>query len=214
MSGFRNEDDWPGGLPGDGDPQGDSDGTPSGVLALALVFEGGLLALALLLGWLLDQPPLQQLSWSPTDAIVGVAATAPPLALYLVMMRWPLGSLRRIKEILEEMVRPLFAPATVPDLAAIALLAGLSEEALFRGVVQGALAAWLGNTAALLLASLAFGLAHCVTATYVVIAAVMGLYLGWIWLLTGNLLTVIVAHAVYDFVVLLHIRRGKRERPE
>jgi uncharacterized protein len=38
-------------------------------------------------------------------------------------------------------------------------------------------------------------------------AALMGAYLGWLWLLTGNLLTPIIAHAVYDLAALLVLTR-------
>ena len=55
----------------------------------------------------------------------------------------------------------------------------------------------------LAVASLLFGLLHPITPTYVAIAALLGAYLGAVWLATGNLLTVIVAHALYDFVALV-----------
>ena len=39
----------------------------------------------------------------------------------------------------------------------------------------------------------------------------MGAYLGGVWLLNGNLLTVMVAHALYDFLALLILLlRGRR----
>jgi hypothetical protein len=41
-----------------------------------------------------------------------------------------------------------------------------------------------------------------------VLAAIVGIYLGAIWLLTGNLLVPIVAHAVYDFVALTWFLKG------
>jgi membrane protease YdiL (CAAX protease family) len=41
----------------------------------------------------------------------------------------------------------------------------------------------------------------------VVLAAAIGLYLGWLFDLSGNLLLVIVAHALYDFVILVYLQR-------
>ena len=70
----------------------------------------------------------------------------------------------------------------------------------------------IGAVPALALASIAFGLAHAVTPAYAVIATVFGAYFGWIWLATGNLLVVVVAHAVYDFVVLTLMVRAHRRR--
>jgi membrane protease YdiL (CAAX protease family) len=63
---------------------------------------------------------------------------------------------------------------------------------------------------AVLVASAAFGLAHFLTATYAALAAVAGLYLGTLFLLQGNLVVPIVAHALYDFVALLYLVRRYR----
>ena len=79
---------------------------------------------------------------------------------------------------------------------------------LFRGLIQGALGRWLGPGPGLALASLCFVLLHPITPAYVVIASLMGAYLGGVWLASGNLLVVIVAHALYDFVALLILLRG------
>ena len=48
----------------------------------------------------------------------------------------------------------------------------------------------------------AFGAAHLITWTYAIIVCVIGAYLGWIYLATGNLLAPAVTHAVYDFAAL------------
>ena len=61
----------------------------------------------------------------------------------------------------------------------------------------------------MLIASLLFGLLHPISLAYVVVAAALGAYLGLVWMYSGNLLTVVVAHALYDFVLLVYlVRRG------
>jgi uncharacterized protein len=50
---------------------------------------------------------------------------------------------------------------------------------------------------------------HWITRTYALLAALVGLYLGGLWLWTGNLLVPIVAHALYDFVALIWILRRR-----
>jgi membrane protease YdiL (CAAX protease family) len=115
----------------------------------------------------------------------------------------------RLMEAVEDRVAPLFAGASAGHLAAVALLAGLGEEALFRGVVQEALAGPLPGWAALLLASLIFGALHWVTATYATLAAIVGGYLGLLYLITGNLLAPIVTHVLYDLVALSVLVRMK-----
>ena len=179
-----------------------------GTLLIALSFEGGLALLAWPLGWLLGQPALQTWTWSLRDTGLGVAASVPMLGVGLVLARWPIGPLIRIRKFFEEVVQPFFQSCTVLDLAAISVVAGLGEEMLLRGVIQGALARWLGVRPALALASAIFGLVHAITLTYILLAVLAGAYLGLVWLTTGNLLTAVVTHAVYDFVMLVFLLRN------
>jgi membrane protease YdiL (CAAX protease family) len=179
------------------------------VVMLAVVVEGGLILLAWLAGWLAGSLPLETFFWSLSDAALGVAATLPMLAVFFACLRWPVGPLRKIKALTDEIVRPLLAPCTLLDLAGIAVLAGLGEEMLFRGVLQASFVRWTGRLwLGLALASVLFGVLHAVTLSYAVFATVMGAYLGWLWQRSENLLTVAVAHALYDFVALVVILRG------
>ncbi len=129
---------------------------------------------------------------------------------------------------LDDLIVPMFKNCTWVELAAISLLAGLGEELLFRGVFQAAMVQWtgdflphspafarVGDWMAIVGVAILFGLLHAVNVAYTVLATLMGLYLGWLWLATGNLAVPIVAHAVYDFLALLYIlRRCKREGQE
>ena len=130
------------------------------------------------------------------------------LLLFVLMLRWPVGPLSRIKQFSEEVIRPLFASCTVLDLAVISLLAGVGEEMLFRGVLQADFSQRWGLWTGIVAASLLFGALHPITPAYVVLAAGLGVYLGYLWVATGNLLVVIVAHALYDFLALVFLMRG------
>lgn len=178
------------------------------VLTLAIGFEGGLALLAIFLGWLFRQPPLETLVTDGTAALVGVAATLPLFAGALVVMRWPLGPLASVRKFTLEVICPVLATCTLPDLAATSLLAGLGEEMLFRGFLQAKLTQLAGPWTGLAVASLVFGVAHAVTPTYAVLAALIGVYLGWLWQVTGNILTPIVTHALYDFLLLWYLLAG------
>jgi membrane protease YdiL (CAAX protease family) len=178
------------------------------VVRLAILVEGGLIVLAMLLGWLLRQPPLEKLRWDSLDALYGLLATLPLLVLFLVLTRWPVGPLRRIKEFSDEVIRPLLAPCSLVDLVGISVLAGLGEEMVFRGVLQGVLSRWFTPWLGIILASVLFGLLHAITVTYAVLAALMGAYLGWLFRATDNLLVVVLVHALYDLLVLLYLLRG------
>src|SRR5262245_30330607 len=171
------------------------------VVLLTILVEGGLVALALVVGWCFDQPPLQYFSFDAKALGWGLLATLPLIAAFLVMNRWPIGPLRRIKAFTEEVLKPMLAPCTVVDLLGISCLAGMGEEMFFRGVVQDGLMRVLPWGLALGAASVVFGLMHAITPGYVVLAALMGVFLGWLYEATGNLLAPLVTHAAYEFVV-------------
>jgi membrane protease YdiL (CAAX protease family) len=129
--------------------------------------------------------------------------------LFFLMSHWPLGPLRRIQRFSEEVIRPLMAPCSLLDLFGIALLAGLGEEMLFRGVIQELFSRWFNVWIGLIVGSLLFGAMHSITFTYALLAALMGVYLGVVWLYADhNLLVVVISHALYDFVVLVWLLRG------
>jgi membrane protease YdiL (CAAX protease family) len=178
------------------------------MVLLAVAFEGGLGLLALLVGWLIGRPCWDTVHLQAQAAAWGAAASLPMLAVFVLCIVVPAGPLVRIKQISMEVIRPLFVPCTVLDLAVVSVMAGIGEELLFRGFVQAGLSDWLNPWAGLAGASLLFGLLHPITPTYVVLATSMGAYLGYVWTATGNLLVVIIAHALYDFLALLYLVRG------
>jgi uncharacterized protein len=179
------------------------------VVFLAVLIEGGLLGLALLLGSATGRPPLTGLEWNLEDIGRGVVATLPLLGLFAVMRRWPIGPLKDVNRFCDLVLRPLLAPCSVVDLLGISVLAGIGEELFFRGVLQPVFSRWMGNVwIGLAIASVLFGLMHCVTWSYGVLAALIGAYFGWVTLVEANLVVVIVAHALYDFLVLLYLIYG------
>ena len=179
----------------------------------AAAFEGSLVAVAVVLGWLFGLPPLKTFRPDLHDAGVALVATLPPLALFWACLKTPWKPLKRISEILDETIVPLFRECDYVQFVIIAILAGVGEEMLFRGIVQaciaemvgGAYGIWIGLFAAAVL----FGLLHLVTPTYAVLAAVIGFYFGWLWLVVGNLLVPILVHSVYDFVALVYLVKFK-----
>ena len=58
-----------------------------------------------------------------------------------------------------------------------------------------------------MIASLLFGLLHPISMPYIVVSAFVGLYLGGAFLLSGNLLTVMVTHSIYDFGLMSYLLR-------
>src|SRR5262245_20061507 len=197
--------------PGPAPEPGGLEGRRRELLLLAVLVEGGLVVLAWGLGWLLGQPPLEDFSWDGWGILYGIAGTVPLLLLFLGCLRMPWRPLANIRRFVNEVVRPLFAACTLYDLALISVLAGVGEEMFFRAVLQGALDRWLGATAALAIVSALFGLVHFITPAYAVIAAVMGLYLGALWMASGNLLVPMLAHGLYDFLVLIYLVKWRKD---
>jgi membrane protease YdiL (CAAX protease family) len=193
-----------------------SPSSPNFVVGAALI-EGLLGGLAIVLGGWLGYPPAQMIHWTVPALLWGLAASLPMAAFLWVCHRFPIGPLGDLLRVVDELLAPLFRHCTTLELALLALIAGFSEEPLFRGLIQSALSDGFGGGSwgvwtALAVASLLFGLAHFITYSYLVMAALMGLYLGWLWIESGNLLIPIIAHALYDFLALLYVVR-KRARP-
>ena len=146
--------------------------------------------------------PFAALTWSWRGLAWGFLATAP----LLLGLRWTLRTqwlpVARLVRLAQARLRPIFAGSTATDLVLVAALAGLGEEALFRGAIQTALAGHLPIWAAIAVTAAVFGLAHFLSPAYAVLAAIVGAYLGWLFVITGNLLVPVVAHALYDLVAL------------
>ncbi len=197
-------------LPMEGEPPEAPEDEPPGhqvLILFAVFFETGLAPFSLLLGWLMGHQPLEHFVWSLKDAVWGIAAAMPLIALFLAMLRWPVGPLAAVKEFCEQEVVPLFRDSNWSELALISLSAGVGEEMFFRGVLQASLTDWLGIGSGLALASILFGVLHPISISYIIIAAFTGLYLGAIWIYNGNLLTVMLTHTIYDFVALGYLIR-------
>ena len=178
-------------------------------MVVGVAAEGALLLFALGLGRLTGRPAFATIRFDLAGLAAGLAATLPLLAVlaWCLRTRWrPIAELMRV---VEERVAPLFRGRSIAGLALLALLAGVAEEALFRGVLQPWIAGRLPQWASLLLTSGAFGALHWISGTYALLATLAGAWFGLLVLVSGNLLPSIVAHAAYDLVALLILARSK-----
>jgi uncharacterized protein len=174
------------------------------------VLELALLVFAFLWGWLFHRPALLDLHWSLSAGLVGIVAAIPPLAFFIWTLNSNLQTCSHHRKLFESLLRPLFGKWSILQLLVISLIAGISEEAFFRGAIQGSLTDRVGVIPGLVLASAAFVACHLLTWTYASIAALIGLYLGLLWIWTSNLLTPMVTHAIYDFAALVYFLRVLR----
>jgi membrane protease YdiL (CAAX protease family) len=184
--------------------------------AMAVVVEGGLACIGLLLAWLF-QVPLREM-FPPMGAPLvaattrGLLATLPMLAIFWVLVNssWP--PLRGLRKQVQWLITEMFPAASIGQFAMVAVLAGVSEELLFRGVIQTKLAIWTTPLAGLVITSILFGLAHALSKAYFVFAVVVGLFLGWLTLQYNDLVAPMVAHGVYDFLALVYLSRTAATR--
>ena len=162
---------------------------------------------ALGLGHLGGVSPFESLRLDLRAAAVGVFGALPMLGLLLWCLRTTWGPMRRLVDLVEDRLGPYLADASPGGILLLAALAGVGEELLFRGVIQVWLAErtplWLALTGA----SILFGLGHWLTASYALLASLIGAYLGILFLVSGNLLAPMVAHAAYDVVALFVLAR-------
>ncbi len=172
------------------------------LLSRAVLVEGGLLAIALVWAFFGKIPLRQMCAPLFSYMLFGLGLGGILLAVNAVTLH--IGSryfawCRRIKYLMEHDVAPLFRGFSITGALLLALMSGISEEVLFRGVLQ----AQIGLAGA----SILFGLAHVWrkdTLVYGVYAAFIGVVLGSVYMLTHNLWTPIVAHVVNNFVAILY----------
>jgi membrane protease YdiL (CAAX protease family) len=209
-------------MPDDEEPNADREpseeeagGVPNAFVRVAIAFEAMLLVVAWLVGEIVERPALAAFQWDWQAVVWGLAAAAPMLGLMFVGMRLPFEPIQRLRKFSEGVVAPMFAGSSWSDLLLVSVLAGVGEEMMFRGVMQHAVTtatgAPFGVWTGLAVGSVTFGLAHSASRTYAILAGVIGLYLGGLLLLTGNLLAPIVAHAAYDFGAFLYLLHDRSE---
>ena len=175
-------------------------------LGMALACEVGLGVTALAVGQMVGFWPLDRFTWSALAVGQGLLATAPLVIAMWLATRWPIGPLKALGDLVRDLIVPIFAGVPWWQLAIISIAAGWGEEVLFRGLIQAGTESQTDSSGfALILASVIFGLAHPLSTAYVVMAAAIGAYLGWLFIATDNLLPAIVAHAAYDFVALVYL---------
>lgn len=186
---------------------------------LAVVVEGAIGLAAVGLAALFGISLGGQFAAAPVELLksaqIGTLAVLPMLALF----GWMVLSQRRpfveLKRIVTSMVGELFPRARLAELALIAALAGVGEELLFRGFLQTLVAKYSTPVVGIVVASLVFGALHAISRLYFVLATLIGGYLGWLLIASGDLTVPIVAHGLYDFVALVYLtRQTEREHPK
>ena len=175
-------------------------------------FEASLIGVAWLLAWIAGINPLALLYFSETAIAIGVLGTVPLFLLFLALQQLPQKSLLDIKDLLLKTLAANLYTRHWSDLLWLSCIAGVSEELLFRGVIQPWITAAWGLTAGLWGCNIIFGLVHAITPMYTLLVVIVGMYLSLAMTVAGenNLLIPIIIHSLYDFLALFALMRTYR----
>ncbi|MDE0817403.1 MAG: CPBP family intramembrane metalloprotease [Pirellulaceae bacterium] len=187
-----------------------------------VVAEYLMVPIALVMMWVCGLPNAGSISgqllgdahWSWGVAF-GLFATIPMLLSIVLTAMVPWRPLVELRELVQTKLAPFFRGMPSWALLLIAMGAGFGEEWLFRGFgIQGIV--WLlpgtwspevVQWTAILIVALVFGAMHALTPMYFSMTLAIGIYLGYLVLLTDSLLPAVVAHGLYDYIALLYIMR-------
>ena len=174
---------------------------------VACYFEGSLIVVAIVLGWFADIDPFVNIVFSEMAFFYGIIGTVPLFILFIALYQIQTNAFQQIKRTLLETLAPSMHRYHWTDLLVLGAIAGITEEILFRGVVQPWLESSWGMTGGLIASNIIFGLVHAVTPLYALLATLVGIYLGLAMDFgeQRNLLTPIIIHGLYDFLAFLVI---------
>lgn len=184
------------------------------LFALMLVGTLMMLPLAFGLAALLETPFPGEVRLEAVSITIGLIAIAPMAGLLWWVMRSTLPAIVRFREQQITMFAEMGFRLSPLRIALIAAAAGVCEEALFRGVLQGYLTKHAPAIIAIVVPNILFAALHARSAIYALLAGVIGVWLGALYWATGNLLAPIIAHAVYDLIALVVTARLVEARQE
>lgn len=182
------------------------------IITLAFLTEGSVIVVAFIIKALLDVKLSLLTQNIFRDICIGTIGAIPPLLCAILALSKKADRfliLRSLRRTVIQLVSVLFAHARIPDILFISLLAGCAEEILFRGVIQPA--------TGIIFASILFGLIHFITPAYMLMATLMGLYIGFFFEQFGSILIPIQIHFLYDLGLLMYIKHvmiGETDREE
>lgn len=136
----------------------------------------------------------------PPALLVGAALIAvglSPWAMFIAALQehfWPRGSGSQAET---ELLLSALKQHPLLTVIGVGLLAGVCEELLFRGPIQGSMLRKLPPWAAIVFAALLFSAAHF-DFHGLVVRALLGVLLGWMVWRAGSIFPAMIAHALFD----------------
>ena len=174
-----------------------------------IIFVGVSLELGLVIVyclWALYRSTIYPLNITINTTFLGLLIPIPIIALNIVLFCSPLNHLKGLNasnRFINNVVKPFIDDLNVPAAITISAAAGIGEELFFRGLLQTEFGLVLSS---LLFSVLHFGLAVKEFKFMAFLYFVIGLYFGWFLTLTNSLWALCVAHAAYDFIVIVYMK--------
>ena len=167
------------------------------------------MVLAMVLAWLGGINPFAKLFFSEAALFQGIVWTLPMILLFGLAQNRPEVPFQKIRRLLLDTLGPGLYRRHWSDLLMLASIAGISEEVLFRGVIQPWIETLWGMQVGLIACNVLFGFAHAITPLYTFLAFLIGMYLSLSMDYGGdrNLLIPMVIHTVYDFWAFIVLMR-------
>ena len=175
------------------------------LVRLTLAVEGAFASIALIASYVFSIPlPVRT---SPSTTVVGVCFALVIFALNCSFMLRGMKSqtvLRQVYEFNSRFVLPFAKNLSLRQSAIVSLAAGVGEELFFRGLLQPLVGVGISGLA---FSVMHFG-AHAKRYP-IVLVLYFGISCGFggIYHLTESLWSVIVAHTVYDLIILMFLRK-------
>ncbi len=175
-------------------------------LNMAGAFQAAMVIVSLVAAEVLGIDVWDRVAFTTTGLMWGVLGAIPLCLLSWGIDRVPWGPFTRMQQVWTDVLGPAVRDCTWIELITLSLIVGISEELLFRGVLQVGLLPW-GWWPAMIATSVVFGLAHAITPTYAVCAGLVGAYLSFMMETSSppNLLVPILCHAGCDLYAFAQI---------
>jgi len=188
--------------------------SPAMMITLVTVqVEGGLAVLAIVIAWFADISLREMFVVNPLHFLLAVVAIVPVLALCRLVYMMPFKTVEFTRRFMRSVYNDFIRHCSVTQLLLVAVMSGIGEELLFRGILQTFVTNACGDgtwglAIGVILTSVLFGIVHPINKLYVFLCIVIGIYLGLFFAWSGNNLIVpIIIHAFYNFIVFLAMPR-------
>jgi membrane protease YdiL (CAAX protease family) len=165
------------------------------------------------LGILFSFDILRETNWADIAALRdGVLYTFPFAAIFFSLDILPIQAVRELKRFTEIAVKRIFGKRNALETLLFCAAAGLGEEALFRGAVQGLMDQYFGVIPlSIIVSAVAFGAAHSANAAYFILSAMAGAFFASQYELAHhNLAGPSITHCLYDWVTIMSIKYFSR----